>query len=1334
MRNTKRFNSIPLNLKKMLRLSALAVTVSVLAGCGDSTEPGEVLLTCNVPLIPNATGSACLDPPPISCPTGTFPDANNESCVSGRDPNAPDPVVFAGENQAVLFYNRPQDDAYDGYRLHTWNNEACDAYQPSSIAAAWSNGLIHDGVDPNYGAYWILDLKPGYAGTAEACGNFIIHIGTDDAGKDPGPDMKMPLSQDDPDFARMNWVFSGVNGVFEFPILSLGVSIQGASGHWLDTNTFIWNSAVADTAPVVKLFYAADADLAVNNNDQLEGSNIELTPVELSDEQKALVPHLANAAAFSVDFDTAEAKAMAKNQLALAAYNSDGELVAASYVQVAKVLDALYASGDNSALDASLGVHYSDSNITAAVWGPTARSMTLKVYNADKTLAASHPMSLDEQTGVWSYSAASSALDRKFYRYEVTVYHPLTRAVETIESTDPYSVSVSTNGRYSQFVNLADADLAPEGWIERNVPVVANPEDIVIYEGHVRDFSIRDMSTSAANRGKYLAFTEMESAPVSHLKELADNGLTHFHVLPLNDQANIEERANRRINLTDTVAQLCALNADAPVCGVESANATLLSLLEGYLPYSDDAQALVESIRRIDGFNWGYDPHHFIAVEGSYASDPEGAVRIKEVRAMVKALNDIGLRVALDVVYNHTSSSGLFDNSVFDKLVPGYYHRYNEVSGNIERSTCCENTATEHKMFDKFIKDSLVILARDFGFNDFRFDIMGHHPKDNLLAAREAVRAVDANTYFYGEGWNFGEVANNRLFTQAKQQDMAGSEVGSFNDRIREGVRSAAIFSGVNNDGNLAEQDIIRISLAGTLKDYVLKNYRDITGPASSANWNGQAAGYAEDPADVINYVSKHDNETLWDILQSRLPATLSVMERVRAQNMAIAIPLMSQGIPFLQMGGDFLRSKSMDRDSYDSGDWFNLVDFTMQTNNWAVGLPTAEKNRDNWDSIAALFLNPNTQVSSNDIMFASDVFAEFLAIRSGSPLFRLTTAEDVMDRVGFHNIGSNQTQGVIVMSIDDGTGLTDLDPMHDALVVMVNGTAQEQSHTVPTAAGFDLHPMQQASADNTVAMASFAAGTDEGTFTVPAFSMAVFVKAQMGEQGAGLAADATLGAPDIPPYQATTVFIRGGMNGWGEVDAFNYAGAGIYNATLNIDAGSYEFKVASGDWSTVNLGAGAAGNQVVVDTPIVIEPSNDNLRIDIASSSSYVFTLNAANPTAPVLTVSEYVPYGATTVFLRGGMNGWGEADAFEYLGANLYSVDISITAGSYEFKVASSDWATVNMGAGAEGATVTEGVPLRIQGSNDNLNMAFADDAVYKFLLDATLTETPELTVTKQ
>jgi len=1313
----------------MLKLSAVAIAVQLLAACGgtDSTEPGEVLLTCNVPQIPDASGSSCIDPPPIYCPAPTVPDAKNESCVIGKDPNAPAPSVFAGPNEAVLFYKRPQDGTYDGYRLHTWNNETCDAYQPSSIAPSWDNGLQYDGVDQNYGAYWILELKPGYAGTEGACGNFIVHIGTDDAGKDPGPDMQMPLSQDDPEFARMNWIFSGVNGVFEYPVVSLGVNVQGAAAHWIGQNTLVWNGNVAPSA-IVKLHYATNADLEIGRDGKLTGSSVELMPAELTDAQKALVPHLADKPAFSANFTADEAKAMVKNQLVLAATDADGELLAATFVQAAKVLDDLYTKADDDADEATLGVVYDGGNISSRLWAPTARSVKLKVYNATKSLTATYDMALDNSTGIWRYDG-SSALDRQFYRFEVTVYHPVTRKVETIETTDPYSLSLSTNGHYSQFVNLADDDLAPEGWSERTVPTVAKPEDIVIYEGHVRDFSVRDQSVSAANRGKYLAFTEMDSTPVKHLKSLAENGLTHFHLLPLNDQANINEDASKRIELTDTVAKLCQLKADAPVCGNTDANATLLSVLESYSPFGEKAQELVHAMRSIDSFNWGYDPQHFIAPEGSYASNPDGVARIKEVRAMNKALNDIGLRSVLDVVYNHTSASGLNTSSVLDKVVPGYYHRYNETTGGIERSTCCENTATEHRMFDKFMQDSLLILARDFGFNDFRFDIMGHSPKDSILAAREVLRGFDPNVYFYGEGWNFGEVTNNRLFVQAKQIDMAGTEVGTFNDRPRDPIREAVLFSSAADTEILRKQDLIRIGLAGTLKDYVLESYQGISGPASSFN----GAGYAEDPADIINYVSKHDNETLWDKLQYGLDASLNREERVRAQNIAIAIPLMSQGIPFLQMGGDFLRSKSMDRDSYDSGDWFNFVDFNMQSNNFAVGLPLADKNRDNWPRIGELLTNPDAKPNPYDINFASNVFKEFLSIRAGSPLFRLATAQEVYDRVGFHNIGKNQTQGVIVMSIDDGTGLTDLDPMHDALVVMINGTAQQQSHTIPTAAGFDLHPIQQASIDSNVTSASFTGGVDEGTFTVPAYTMAVFVKAQGAAQGAGLSADATTGAPDIPPYEATTVFVRGAMNGWGESDPFSYDGEGVYSATLNIGAGDYAFKVASADWATVNLGVGAAGGTVTLDQDIVIEPSNDNLNISIPKASSYVFRLDANNKTAPTLTVSEYVPYGGTTVFLRGGMNGWGEVDAFEYLGSNLYSVDINITAGNIAFKVASADWATVNMGAGAAGGTVTEGTPLVIEASNDNLNMDF-ESATYNFLLDATNKDTPALTVTKQ
>lgn len=218
----------------------LIFVVLLLTACGGSDiEPGDTLLTCNVPNVPNAAGSACVPPPPISCPAPTVPNASNDACVVGFNENLPDPVFAPSAQQAVLYYNRADvdadnsanDKAYEGWRLHTWNNDACDAYADADTQ--WANGRVHDGIDPTYGAYWILDLKDGH----DNCHNFIIHIGTDDAGKElGGGDFSAKLDQDDPRFARMNFTLSGEPRVFEFPIDSLGeqpVKIEGAQAHFV---------------------------------------------------------------------------------------------------------------------------------------------------------------------------------------------------------------------------------------------------------------------------------------------------------------------------------------------------------------------------------------------------------------------------------------------------------------------------------------------------------------------------------------------------------------------------------------------------------------------------------------------------------------------------------------------------------------------------------------------------------------------------------------------------------------------------------------------------------------------------------------------------------------------------------------------------------------------------------------------------------------------------------------------------------------------------------------------------------------------------------------------
>ena len=1306
--------------KSFNRIFALLCVSVLISACGnvsEETKSGALLLTCNAPLVINDAGSSCVEAPPKSCPVGLVPNEANDACVAPVDESLPEPSVTAGPNQAIVFYNRP-DGEYDGYDLHIWNNGQCDAYTDAQMEGiTWTSGVQIAGYDSNYGAYYIVELKDGHSD----CGNYIIHNGDDK--EQGGADKLMDLTGD-----RMNWVLSGVPETFSSKILELGVSVTGSSAHWVASNSLLWN--VGDPAVSEVRVHNSDAgDLVFDPETGVSGgSSVSGIAGMASEASLEKFPHLASLDAFTLDVDDATARVMLRGETMAVAYDVDGAPLGATRIQTPGVLDDLYTTGDDDADEAALGPVYDGDAVTAAVWAPTAQNVNLLVYGADKSLTSTETMSRDEASGVWSYTGTRSQLDRMFYRYEVSIFYTGTSNIEIFEATDPYSVSLSTNGRYSQFVDLTDDDLKPTGWDGHAVPAINQPEDAVIYEGHIRDFSASDESTSATNRGKYLAFTESGTAPVMHLQELAEAGVTHFHVLPAFDIASVNEDASQRLSLDSTVGELCvATNASAAICDGRDPGLVLRDIIEGFDPDSADAQDLINALRGFDAFNWGYDPHHFNAPDGSYASDPDGAARILEMRAMNQALHGMGLRVVLDVVYNHTQSSGINDNSVFDKIVPGYYHRLNPESGTVETSTCCQNTAPEHRMMGKFVADSLVQWAQAYGYDGFRFDIMGHHPKAQIEEAREAVRAVDPDTYFYGEGWNFGEVADGARFEQASQLNLGGTEIGSFNDRQRDAVRDAYLF--VEN-GSLQQQDIVRVGLAGTLADYVLKDSTGTTVTASSLSWNGQPAGYADDPADIINYVSKHDNETLWDKLQYGLPAEATRQDRVRIQNVAATIPLLSQGVPFLQMGGDLIRSKSMDRDSYDSGDWFNRVDFTQMSNNWHVGLPIADKNEGAWDTISALFANPETAVGPEDIQLASDVFNEFLRIRSGSPLFRLSSGQDVIDRVGFHNIGQRQTQGLIVMSIDDGTGLVDLDPSVDALVVVVNGSGSDQTAEVNTASGFQLHSVQQGSVDAVVKTASFA----DGAFTVPAYTTAVFVKPQGESQGDGLAADATSGAAEVVPYGSTTVYVRGEMNEWGTANAFYYGGGGVYTADIYLEAGSYEFKVASEDWETVDFGAAIGEEVAALDEVKMLVASGANMTVTIEEADTYTFTIDALDPVSPLFSVVQKVPFGSNTILLRGEMNGWGETDPLSYEGGGIYRVTFPLTAGTYPFKVATADWETVNLGALDNDSTiVVVGEPRTVvsDANPPNLSLTVDADGDYDFVVDGRYAALPTLYV---
>src|SRR3712207_2959566 len=267
---------------------------------------------------------------------------------------------------------------------------------------------------------------------------------------------------------------------------------------------------------------------------------------------------------------------------------------------------------------------------------------------------------------------------------------------------------------------------------------------------------------------------------------------------------------------------------------------------------------------------------------------------------MVQCLNRVGQRAVIDVVYNHTPAAGQDPKSILDRVVPGYYQRLNPATGSVETSTCCSNTATEHAMMEKLMVDSVVTWAKQYKLDGFRFDLMGHQPKSAMQNVRRALNrltlakdGVDGRRiYLYGEGWNFGEVANNARFVQASQLNMAGTGIGTFNDRLRDAVRGGGPFdadprlqgfaSGLLTDPNAAAvnatedqqrarlllyQDQIRGGLTGTLRDYAFVDRQGRTVKGSDVDYNGSPTGYTADPSEVITYVDAHDNETLFDAL-----------------------------------------------------------------------------------------------------------------------------------------------------------------------------------------------------------------------------------------------------------------------------------------------------------------------------------------------------------------------------------------------------------------------------------------------------------------------------------
>ena len=846
-------------------------------------------------------------------------------------------------------------------------------------------------------------------------------------------------------------------------VLHANAATLPAQAIWLDRATLRWPGAGA--GGVFKLYHSADAALTITPGAHVGGAT-DMLPLSGTPSGLRLA-------------DAARLPQLLRGQLVLVHEAVDGAVIAATRIQAAAALDDIYARAADLP---GLGATVTRQATSFRLWAPTARQVAVCTYASGKSKAgAIHDMTFDAATGAWNGVVPGDQSGR-YYRYAVDVAVNGAGLVRNLV-TDPYSISLNTDSQRSYIADLSAPALKPAGWDQAKAPDTVHAQtDMTVYELHVRDFSINDPTVSAPHRGKYAAFGEGGSNGMRHLAALARAGLTDIHLLPVYDFGSVPERG-------------CAVPQPAGA------------------PDGDTQQALVARTAQTDCFNWGYDPVHYNAPEGSYATDPEdGARRIVEFRQMVQNLHAAGLRVGMDVVYNHTYRAGQQARSVLDRIVPDYYHRL-DAQGAIEQSTCCDNTATEQRMMGKLMTESVTLWATQYHIDSFRFDLMGHQPREVMVHLQQAVnQAAGRIVALIGEGWNFGEVADGKRFVQASQLSLNGTGIGTFSDRARDAVRGGGssdsgkelvsrqgYINGLVYDPNagagqrpledlLRAADMVRVGLAGTLRSVTMQTWQDRTVRLDAIDYGGQPAGYASAPGETVNYVENHDNNTLYDIDVFKLPLTTSTPERARVQMLGMAINAFSQGVAYFHAGVDTLRSKSLDRNSFNSGDWFNRIDWSYQDNYFGTGLPPAQDNGKDYAILKPLLANAALKPAPADIAYARDALRALLQIRASSTLFRMRSAADVEQRLRFFNTGSRQEPTVLAAHLD-GRGYAGARYQGVTYLINVDKVAHTVADALARGKRLQLHPVQVPG----IGGAAFDAAS--GAFTVPARSAVVYVE-----------------------------------------------------------------------------------------------------------------------------------------------------------------------------------------------------------------------------------------------
>lgn len=567
--------------------------------------------------------------------------------------------------------------------------------------------------------------------------------------------------------------------------------------------------------------------------------------------------------------------------------------------------DALEAySGDD------LGVTYTPEATTFKVWAPTAEAVRVNIYEKGSGGALLEKISLQPGvSGTWAVTAEKDLLG-KFYTFQIEQ-----QGQWLDETPGIYADAVGINGKRGAIIDFVATN--PEGWDNDVRPPLANYDDIILYELHIRDMTIHP-SSGAKERGKFagLSQTGTTSAEglktgIDHIKEL---GVTHVHILPVFDFRSIDETNSEH------------------------------------------------------AYNWGYDPENYNVPEGSYATDAaDPATRIREFKQLVKAMHDAGLRVVMDVVYNHT---GKTENSNFNLMVPGYYYRQNADGSFSNASACGNETASERPMMRNFMINSLKHWVEDYHIDGFRFDLMGIHDIATMNAVSEAIHAIDPTIFLYGEGWTAGACPLPDYQLALKKNVALLDSIAVFSDDIRDGIKGAW------NDyqakgwvsGNVELQQDVRFGIVASVPhpqvDYSKVSYSD--------------TAWAREPWQTINYVSVHDNHTLLDKLHISNPddneATL-----IRRHKLANTIVLTSQGIPLLHAGVEMLRTKQGVENSYNAPDSINQIDWSRKA-------------------------------KYHDVF---DYYRDLITLRRGHPAFRMTTAEEIRQNLEF--VEQTDLPGIIV-------------------------------------------------------------------------------------------------------------------------------------------------------------------------------------------------------------------------------------------------------------------------------------------------------------------------------